>query len=139
MAEAEAVLKKAVFRNINFKDHFHDWHKRGVDLMRPAGGRYPGISAEVDRSLGDLETGEANEEIEEDYSFRSFNGKAALAAEMDSGNNSNEPRCIWMELEGGKLGHKKTIVRLFTDSSLDVDYHGSHDRLYASSIFLNWR
>jgi len=104
--------------------------------MRPAGGKYPGISSEVDRSLGDLESGESDEqeEIEEDYSFRSFDGKAALEAEIVS-SNTPTPHSVWMELEGGKLGHKKTILRLFTDSSLDVDYHKSHDRLLRVRYF----
>lgn len=125
------VLKKAGY-GINFNDHFYDWHKQGVDLMRPAGGKYPGISSEVDRSLGDSEVGWENEEIEEDYSFRSFDGKAALAAETIL---VVTPHSIWMELEGGKPGHKKTILRLFTDSSLDIDYHSSHDRLLRVRYF----
>lgn len=42
---------------VDFTAYFHDWHKRGVDLMRPAGGKYPEISSEIDRSaLGDSET-----------------------------------------------------------------------------------
>ena len=133
VAQAEAILKKAG-HNISFEDHFHDWHKRGVDLMRPAGGKYPGISSEVDRSLGDSEIGAGQEEIEEDYSFRSFDGKAALENEIINSNTPNS-HSIWMELEGGKPGHKKTILRLFTDSSLDVDYHNSHDRLLRVRYF----
>ncbi|KAF8055318.1 hypothetical protein FPV67DRAFT_1789064 [Lyophyllum atratum] len=131
VAQAEAVLKKAGL-NIDFEHHFRDWHQRGVDLMRPAGGKYPGISSEVDRSLGDSETGEGNEEIEEDYSFRSFDGKTALAAETGGTKGSHS---IWMELEGGRPAHKKTILRLFTDSSLDLDYHNSHDRLLRVRYF----
>ena len=78
VAQAEAVLQKAEL-TIDFETHFRDWHKRGVDLLRLAGGKYPGISSQVDRSLGDPESGEV--EIQEDYSFRAFDGKAALAAE----------------------------------------------------------
>lgn len=130
VAQAETVLKKAGFDSIDFETHFHNWHKRGVDLLRPAGGKYPGISSQVDRSLGDPETEEV--EIQEDYSFRSFDGKAALAAELLIRVGSHS---IWIELEGGTPGHKKTILRLFSDSSLDVDYHGSHDRLIRIRYF----
>jgi len=133
VAQAEAILKTHGY-TISFNNHFRDWHKRGVDLMRPAGGKYPGISSEVDRSLGDFEAGEEQEEIEEDYSFRSFDGKAALEAEIIN-SNAPTPHSVWMELEGGKPGHKKTILRLFTDSSLDIDYHNSHDRLLRVRYF----
>ena len=54
----------------NFEEPFRGGHSRGVDLMRPKGGKYPGISAEVDRSL--REAAEALEEIEMDHSFQSF-------------------------------------------------------------------
>ena len=40
-----------------------------------------------------------------------------------------------MGLEKGKVGHKKTILRLFMDSSLDVDYNKSHDRLLCVRYF----
>jgi hypothetical protein len=48
--QAETILAKHGYP-IDFKEVFQDWHLSGVDLMRPKGGKYPGISAEVDRSL----------------------------------------------------------------------------------------
>jgi hypothetical protein len=84
----------------------------------------------VRRSLRRCREAEATPEvIEADYSFQSFDGVAALAEEMSNLDNSEllQARSIWMKLEGGKLAHKKTILRIFMDSTSDVDYHISHD------------
>jgi hypothetical protein len=118
--------------NIDFKELFRNGHSRGVDLMRPKGGKYPGISSEVDRSLGEAGEGE---NIEEDYSFQSYDGKAAYDAEMLNAQQQVEPHSIWMNLDEGKPGHKKTILRLFMDPALDVDYNKSHDRLLRVRYF----
>ena len=54
--------------NIDFSEHFKNWKINGVDLLRPKGGKYPGISAKVDQSLGDLEKGHSDFEMN-DYTF----------------------------------------------------------------------
>ena len=61
VCQAEVLLAKYGCP-INFGEHFYDRHRRGVDLMRPKGGKYPGISAEVDRSLADAFEGGENRE-----------------------------------------------------------------------------
>ncbi|THH31260.1 hypothetical protein EUX98_g2906 [Antrodiella citrinella] len=48
-------LATAVFAthgcNFDIQSHFSNSHARKVDLLRPNGGKYPGVSKEVDRSL----------------------------------------------------------------------------------------
>ncbi|KAF8867765.1 hypothetical protein CPB84DRAFT_1859091 [Gymnopilus junonius] len=134
VAQAELVLKKSGYV-IDFSEHFRDWRTRGVDLLRPKGGKYPGISAEVDRSLG--EAVEEQEEITDDadFSFQLFDGKKALEEE-EKAVSQRELHSIWMDLEEGKPpGHKKTILRLSTDPTLDIDYRASHDRLLRVRYF----
>jgi hypothetical protein len=132
VAQAEMILKKHGY-TIDFSEHFRDWRTRGVDLLRPKGGKYPGISLEVDRSLG--EAAEVQEEEPDDFGFRLFDGKKALEKEERSAVNQ-EVHSIWMDLEEGKPpGHKKTILRLFTDPTLDIDYGASHDHLLRVRYF----
>ncbi|KAJ3537998.1 hypothetical protein NMY22_g5352 [Coprinellus aureogranulatus] len=135
MDEAEASLKKYGYA-FSFADYFKNW-RDGVDLMRPIPGKkYPGISAEVDRSLEDLVkegTGQASGSVEYDlnarYEFRSWDGKAALAREQaEEAHASTEGHSIWMPIDGKNV-HKKTIVRVFMDPTLDLDYNKSTDRL----------
>src|ERR1700684_2616487 len=57
---------------IDFGVVFLNWQQRGIDLLRPLGGKYPGISAEVDRSLGEGTEGPVD--IEVDQSFRVYDG-----------------------------------------------------------------
>lgn len=109
--------------NMNFKEFFCDGHKLSMDLMHPRGGRYPGISSEVDQSLGEAAEGE---DIEEDYSFQLFDGHAAYDAKMEVQQQAGL-HSIWMDLEDRKHGHKKTILCLFMDPALDLDYNKSHD------------
>lgn len=73
VTEAETILQKAGY-SIDFSEHFRDWRTRGVDLLRPKGGKYPGISAEVDRSA------EEQDEIT-DCSFHYFDGKKVFEEE----------------------------------------------------------
>jgi hypothetical protein len=127
---AEVILTRFGYA-INFKEFFCNGHKRGVDLMRPRGGKYPGISSEADRSLGEAAEGE---DIEEGYSFLLFDGRAAYDAEMEAQQQA-ESHSIWMDLEEGKPGHKKIILRLFMDPALDLDYNKSHDRLLRVRYF----
>jgi hypothetical protein len=142
VAQAEAVLKTAGYA-INFSEHFHDWRARGVDLLRPKGGKYPGISLEVDRSLGEIMVDEHEENTEisstelwaDNCKFRSFDGRKTLENE-ERLKADQESHSIWMDLEEGKPpGHKKTILRLFTDPTLDIDYGASHDRLLRVRYF----
>ena len=74
------------------------------------------------------------DDIESDfeYDFQPFNGKAMLDLEIQRAcleRGMQEPHSVWMALEGGKPGHKKTILHLFIDLSLDIDYNKSHDCL----------
>lgn len=73
----------------------------GLDFLRPKGGKYPGISSEVDRSLGDLqEMVEEQEEITDDFSFRSFDGKKIL--EEESTASQGVLHSIWMDVDEGR-------------------------------------
>ncbi|KAJ3547310.1 hypothetical protein NMY22_g1704 [Coprinellus aureogranulatus] len=136
MSQAEASLNKYGF-GFSFADHFKNW-RDGVDLMRPIPGKkYPGISAEVDRSLEDMVkegAGAASASAEYDlnarYEFRSWDGKAALAREQGEEAHASVggEHSVWMLVDGKKV-HKKTIVRVFMDPTLDLDYNKSTDRL----------
>jgi len=129
--QAEEILTEYGYI-INFGELFKDWTVRGIDLMRPKGGKYPGVSAEIDRSLGEsAESQDIGSEM--DYSFQSFDGVAALAAEEEHAGVA-EAHSIWMELDGKKV-HKKTILRTFMDPAMDVDYNKSHDRLLRVRYF----
>ncbi|KAF9530963.1 hypothetical protein CPB83DRAFT_874875 [Crepidotus variabilis] len=100
-----------------------------VDLMRPKGGKYPGISAEVDCSLGESPSEvEGLDDIENNFTIPFYDGYTALVAEEQAASARVTPS-IWMELEGEKKAHKKTILRLFMDPSFDIDYKKSTDRL----------
>ena len=72
-----------------------------------------------------------NIESDLEYDFQPFNGKAMLNLEIWRAcleNGIQELHSVWMALEGRKPGHKKTILCLFIDLSLDIDYNKSHDR-----------
>jgi hypothetical protein len=142
VCQAEIVLAKHGY-SIYFEQVFQDWHLRGVDLMRPKGGKYPGISAEVDRSLVqetlqmDSETGGNIELNDLEYGFRQFDAKVALDTELLVSTNSTHhpPHKIWMEIESGKYTHKKTILRYLLDSGLDIEDGKSSDRLLRVRYF----
>ena len=135
MSQAETVLAK-FGKPFQFNVLFADWQKTGVDLMRPKGGKYPGISKEIDRSLA-VDTDSTPEDIDENYrDFLAFDGKAVYEAERKAAEQRvDEEHSIWMELDGGKPAHKKTILRIFMDPTLDVDYNKSHDRLLRVRYF----
>ncbi|KAJ7938919.1 hypothetical protein B0H13DRAFT_1519289, partial [Mycena leptocephala] len=110
-----------------------------VDLMRPKGGKYPGVSKEVDRSMPD-DSGPV--EADEDPSRQSdvdnilkFDAKAALAAEKATRDAElaaqPEGHSIWIKLDGDetKMVHKKSILRTLMDPTFDIDNAKSHDRL----------
>ncbi|TEB28897.1 hypothetical protein FA13DRAFT_1793735 [Coprinellus micaceus] len=111
----------------------------GVDLLRPLGGKYPGISSEVDRSIlqkssDEPSVSEADKEqtntlgtsgssisapsstaIEDcEYVFRSFDGKAVLRAEQLVVATSGTVDGLITLVKEYKV-HKKSILRYFTD------------------------
>ncbi|KAJ7088428.1 hypothetical protein B0H15DRAFT_982116, partial [Mycena belliarum] len=110
------------------------------DLMRPNGGKYPGLSKEVDRSLGDVSITSESESARNDSLAASdilaFDAKLALAEEQAIQAASDaalppEGHSIWVNLagDGSKKAHKKTILRTFMDPTFDIDDGKSHDRL----------
>lgn len=55
--------------------------------------------------------GEGQEEIDMNYrEFELFDEQATLEAEKSDTTGLTQDHSIWMELEGGKPGHKKTIL-----------------------------
>ncbi|KAJ7254251.1 hypothetical protein C8J57DRAFT_1076384, partial [Mycena rebaudengoi] len=113
---------------IDFRFHFQ---RENFDLMRPKGGKYPGVSKEVDRSLVDSDTTctsdlEGDSEGSEDaQDILMFDAQAALVAEKvardSAASESDSPPSIWIKLddEGRKVAHKKTVLREFMDPTLD--------------------
>jgi hypothetical protein len=134
---AEKCLSKAGY-TYNFSLLFHDSMTTQIDLMRPKGGKHPGISSEVDRSLGDGESDIIEKDAPDslDTSLLSFNGRAVLEAEKRARivDEEQEPPSIWMKLNNQPT-HKKSILRVFMDPALDIDYHKSHDRLLRVRCF----
>ncbi|KAF5313760.1 hypothetical protein D9619_013711 [Psilocybe cf. subviscida] len=128
--QAESILSKHGY-SICFAEHFRNWTTSRVDLLRPKGGKYPGVSAEIDRSLMDTsETASGNKEVDlnADYAFKRFDGLAVLAAERQAVAQA-QPSSIMMELEGGFLAHKKSVARIFMDRAGDINFFKSPDRL----------
>ncbi|KAH6916952.1 hypothetical protein BKA70DRAFT_1089861 [Coprinopsis sp. MPI-PUGE-AT-0042] len=117
VARSEAILRKygIIF---DFNARFENWQESGVDLMRPKGGKFVGISAEVDRSVVDEVNAEDTMEVDIDsnaemLAFRSFDGLKALEEEKARAAATNgSPHSVWMELDNGKVAHKKAILRL---------------------------
>ena len=66
-------------------------------------------------------------DLDEEYLYRRFDGTEVLKAERAS--SHHQPfYSAWMDVEGRTV-HKKSVLRCYFDSSLDVDYNKSHDRL----------
>ncbi|KAJ7800850.1 hypothetical protein B0H13DRAFT_2390241 [Mycena leptocephala] len=115
--------------------------KEGFDLMRPKGGKYPGLSKDVDRSLIDASTTESSSSSATNDSLEAadilaFNAEIALAAEKAARAKSDadaapEGHSIWINLteDGRKKAHKKTILRTFMDPTFDINDGKRHDRL----------
>ncbi|KAJ7877204.1 hypothetical protein B0H14DRAFT_3436151 [Mycena olivaceomarginata] len=135
VAQAVAILE-SYGCSIDFEAQFAP---EDVDLMRPKGGKYPGVSKEVDRSMPD-DSGPV--EADEDPSRQSdvdnilkFDAKAALAAEKATRDAElaaqPEGHSIWIKLDGDetKMVHKKSILRTLMDPTFDIDNAKSHDRL----------
>jgi hypothetical protein len=139
MSDAEETLERLGLK-MKFSVYFEDWKTRGVDLMRPIPGKkYPGISAEVDRSLEDLvaELQSAPQELDlqGDHEFRLYDGKAELEKELAAIVAAVKAGfSVWIDL-GERMVHKKTVIRLFSDPTLDLDYNKSHDRLIRVRCF----
>jgi hypothetical protein len=139
ISEAESVLEKLGLP-MSFSVYFCDWKKRGVDLMRPIEGKkYPGISAEVDRSLDDLVASDSTSVEEVDlhghHEFRLYRGKEELEKELVAITAALKAGySVWIDL-GERMVHKKTIIRLFSNPTLDLDYNKSHDRLIRVRCF----
>lgn len=124
--------------SFNPLEHFRDWDARKTDLLRPNGGKYPGISAEVDKSL--VSSSDESETVTTSSANPieppAYAGEAALAAEAEALEfqrrtipTSVPKHSVWMTLDGNKEVHKKSILRIKTDPGADFDYNKSHDRL----------
>ncbi|KAK7034930.1 hypothetical protein R3P38DRAFT_2771988 [Favolaschia claudopus] len=136
VAHAKAVLAKYGC-DIDFAARFS---KEGFDLMRPNGGKYPGLSKEVDRSLGDaldsagtepLASADANvNDSLVPADILAYNAELALASEKAAHTESNG-HSLWIDLteDGRKKAHKKTILRTLMDPTFDINDNKSHDRL----------
>ncbi|KAJ7803584.1 hypothetical protein B0H14DRAFT_2384417, partial [Mycena olivaceomarginata] len=113
--------------------------QEGFDLMRPNGGKYPGVSKEVDRSLVDAAADEASSGLFDSASGKidtlhpeirqilGFDAQAVLAAEKAAHMESNvdadsNGHTIWINLDeaGTKRAHKKTILRIYMDPTFDI-------------------
>ena len=125
--KAEEILSKHGCP-VNFAEVFFDSHRRGVDILRPKGGKYPGISAEVDRSIIDVLEGDEAINVEEDFNFHHFNAREVLESEIASARQF-PLHSVWLEFGEGRKIHKKSALRVFMDSALDLDYPASHDRM----------
>jgi hypothetical protein len=122
--------------SIDFKTRFS---QKGFDLMRPSGGKYPGLSNKADHSLADIDAGDPVDPAEEldldsidPAAILGLDPAAILAAEQEEMQvRSGTPHSPWIKLddEGRKLAHKKTIIRMFMDPTMDIDSRRSHDRL----------
>ncbi|KAK7034272.1 hypothetical protein R3P38DRAFT_2772359 [Favolaschia claudopus] len=134
VTQAKAVLAKYGC-DIDFAARFS---KDGFDLMRPNGGKYPGLSKEVDRSLGDVSDSPATELVVSVATNESlvpadilaYNAKLALASE-EAARTDSEAHSVWIDLteDGQKKAHKKTILRTLMDPTFDINDGKSHDRL----------
>ncbi|KAJ7121697.1 hypothetical protein C8R44DRAFT_877078 [Mycena epipterygia] len=138
VAQAVAILKSFGY-SIDFAAQFEP---EDTDLMRPKGGKYPGVSKEVDRSLEDYSSPDADDDTSIiDEHILNFDGEAAVVAEKaarDTELASNpEPHSVWIKLCGDaqKMAHKKAILRTFMDPTLDIDNAKSHDRLLRIRYF----
>ncbi|KAJ6524758.1 hypothetical protein B0H19DRAFT_1276383 [Mycena capillaripes] len=104
--------------------------------MRPFGGKYPAISAEVDRSMANLSSSQSDsstsgidpetinptrDDITIGFDDMIACGMAKRGAESEAG-----PHSVFAEIDSqGNLCHKKAVLRML----LTQDSHSSHDRL----------
>ncbi|KAJ7699599.1 hypothetical protein B0H17DRAFT_1129209 [Mycena rosella] len=143
VALAKAILAKYGC-DMDFLAHFA---KDGVDLMRPKGGKYPGVSKEVDRSLEDSSattipppnapessSSPSDNDTLDVANILAFDGRVALETERAAraeGATDGEPPSIWIKFDddGRKLVHKKTVIRTMMDPTFDINDGKSQDRL----------
>ncbi|TFK16714.1 hypothetical protein FA15DRAFT_606519, partial [Coprinopsis marcescibilis] len=132
IALAVTALKKYRYP-FDILAHFDNWRASNIDLLRPLGGKYPGISSEVDRSLADTQETQISAEnlnldAEDTFEFRSFDGVRALAAEALKARSTGlvEP---YITLENGVKVHKKTVIRVSVDPHSDFKNPTSHEHL----------
>ncbi|KAK6966807.1 hypothetical protein R3P38DRAFT_2590224 [Favolaschia claudopus] len=127
---AESILQKfGVKMSVPFSQLFK---RKATDLMRPFGGKYPAISAEVDRSMANLcshqdpeidESTTTGEQLTIDFEAMIASELAQLAAESEAG-----PHSVFTRINAdGHLCHKKAVMRTLFDMTHDT--HTSHDRL----------
>ncbi|KAJ7139440.1 hypothetical protein C8R44DRAFT_867592 [Mycena epipterygia] len=109
----------------------------GWDLMRPNGGKYAGLSKEVDRSLADASGSTNNPVAPEVLAFDAWKAVAEEKAKADA-DADPEGHSIWINLteDGSKKAHKKTILREFMDPTFDINDGKSKDRLLVISVHL---
>ncbi|GLB45645.1 hypothetical protein LshimejAT787_2500370 [Lyophyllum shimeji] len=132
MKDAEGTLRKhGVKMSITFEDR---WKQRNTDLLRPSGGKYPAISAEIDRSMVNLSSDPsvAAPSIEtETNPIREIDFEALITkekAQRAAASAAAQPHSVFAEIDAeGQLVHKKSITRTLFDMTQDT--HGSHDRL----------
>ncbi|KAK7033869.1 hypothetical protein R3P38DRAFT_3186107 [Favolaschia claudopus] len=125
--------------------------------MRPKGGKYPGLSKTVDRSISDAvssvpdSTADTTADPLNAANILAFDAAAVLAREQatnsespisgvtvddESESDESAAHSVWIKLgEGGKVVHKKSALRTFMDPTLDVDNGKSHDRLLRVRYF----
>ncbi|KAJ7662992.1 hypothetical protein B0H14DRAFT_3698037 [Mycena olivaceomarginata] len=106
--------------SIDFKTRFS---QKGFDLMRPS----------------DIDAGDPVDPAEEldldsidPAAILGLDPAAILAVEQEEMQvRSGNPHSPWIKLddEGRKLAHKKTVIRMFMDPTMDIDSRRSHDRL----------
>ncbi|KAJ7839821.1 hypothetical protein B0H14DRAFT_3697213 [Mycena olivaceomarginata] len=127
---AKAVLGRFGI-SVDFKARFKE---QGFDLMRPTGGKYPGLSTKTDRSITDIsDSSDTPVDPGEDFDLDSvdpavilgLHSQAVFSAEQEeitTQNLSPQPYSPWIKLdeEGRKLAHKKTVIRMFMDPSMDI-------------------
>jgi hypothetical protein len=147
ISEATAALAKYGHSTADFDTIFSNWRTTNVDLLRPQGGKYPGISSEVDRSINSSDNTEPTNETSPDLSqidpsslpFRSYNAIAALNAERETSITRpafSDPFVLLKTADGKEHKiFKKSALRILLEPSSDVDYHKSHDRLIRVRTF----
>ncbi|KAK7013380.1 hypothetical protein R3P38DRAFT_3322492 [Favolaschia claudopus] len=139
---AESIVQKfGVKMSVPFSQLFK---RKATDLMRPFGGKYPAISAEVDRLMANLcshqdpeidESTTTGEQLTIDFEAMIASELAQLAAESEAGPHSPPDgsygfcaTSLFTQINAdGHLCHKKAVMRTLFDMTHDT--HTSHDRL----------
>ncbi|KAJ7091031.1 hypothetical protein C8R44DRAFT_750778 [Mycena epipterygia] len=131
----EAILRKyGVQMSVTFEELFK---RKNTDLMRPFGGKYPAISAEVNRSIANVTANQTeptapaidpNTITPASPDTPDFDAMTALEIAQGVAEAPAEPHSVFAAIDAeGYLAHKKTILQTFFDMTHDT--HNSHDRL----------